>query len=119
MAAISPDEAAKIIRDLLRIAKVAMPGHLPDEDPRVLVVRAAPQELEASSSTGRSLHTTSRARALDVARLVPKQPVEMSSTGISFVLDVPRDLVDALHDAQADFARLDPPETVGSRFGIG
>jgi hypothetical protein len=113
MAAISPNETAKIIRDLLRIAKVAMPGHLYDEDPRVLVARAALRELETNSSTGRPPNVTSRSPALDVAKLAPNRSVEMSSTGISFVFDVPWDLVDALHDAQADFAWLDTSETVG------
>lgn len=55
---------------------------------------------------------TSRGPSLDVTKLTSSQAVEMSSVGISFVLEVPWDLVDALHDAQADFARLDTPETI-------
>jgi hypothetical protein len=112
MDGISQIEAAKIIRDLLRIAKAAKPGQLYDEDPGVLVARAALEELETAASPARPPNLTSRAPALDVTRLAPSRPVEMSSIGVSFVLEIPWPLVDALHDAQADFARLDAAETV-------
>ncbi|MGN6683599.1 MAG: hypothetical protein ACTHKD_06260 [Devosia sp.] len=48
--AIDQNQTGKIIRDLLRIAKVAMPGRLYDEDPRVLVARAALREMEESGA---------------------------------------------------------------------
>jgi hypothetical protein len=40
------------------------------------------------------------------------RPVELSSAGASFVLELPWDIVDGLHEAQAAFSRLDTPETV-------
>ena len=112
MAEISKAETAKVIRDLLRIAKVAMPGNLNDEDPRVRIARATLMELESSSSPARPPSTTSRTPGLDVSRLPPNVAVEISATGMSFVFELPWDLVDGLHDAQAAFSRLDTPETV-------
>lgn len=112
MAEISKAETAKIIRGLLRIAKVAMPGNLYDQDPRVLIARAALNELEDSAFPARPPSTTSRMPALDVSELTPNVAVEMSATGMSFVLNLPWDLIEALHDAQAAFSRLDTPETV-------
>ena len=112
MVAISQNETAKIIRDLLRIAKVAMPGDLYDQDPRVLVAVAALKDLEGSASPARPPNLTSRAPALDTATVAVRTPVELSSAGASFVLELPWDIVDGLHDAQAAFSRLDTPETV-------
>jgi hypothetical protein len=37
----------------------------------------------------------------------------MSARGASFVIELPWDIVDALHDAQNALERLDPAETVG------
>lgn len=48
--AIGQNETAKIIRDLLRIAKVAMPSDLYDQDPRVLLATAALANLQVEIS---------------------------------------------------------------------
>ena len=116
MAEISQNEIGKIIRDLLRIAKVAMPSDLYDQDPRVVTAIAAVRMIEAGVSPSRPPNVSSRAPSIDVAQLATMRPVEMSAAGLSFVLDLPWDLVDPLVKAQDDFARLDPADTV--QFGL-
>jgi hypothetical protein len=111
--AIDQNQTGKIIRDLLRIAKVAMPGRLYDEDPRVLVARAALREMEESGAPARPPNLTSRSPTVNLSTLPPDRAVEMSARGASFVIELPWDIVDALHDAQNALERLDPAETVG------
>jgi len=89
-----------------------MPRDLYDQDPRVLVAIAALREMEGSPSPARPPSLTSRAPTVDAATVALRSPVELSSSSASFVLELPWDIVDALHDAQAAFSRLDTPETV-------
>ena len=89
-----------------------MPGDLYDQDPRVRIALTALRQLESTGSAGRPPNVTGRPPALDVAAMAPGRPIEMSSTGASFVLDVPWDMLEALGTAAEHFARLDVPETI-------
>src|SRR3569832_1683656 len=93
--AMAQNEIAKTIRDLLVIAKVAMPPNLFAQDPRVIVAMAVLKELDGSSVT-RPPNITSRPPQFAVAALAQHRPVEGSSTGISFLCDLPWDLVTGL-----------------------
>jgi len=70
------------------------------------------KDLEGSGSPARPPNLTSRAPAADAATVAIHRPVELSSAGASFVIELPWDIVDGLHDAQAAFSRLDAPEMV-------
>ena len=88
-------ELAKVIRDLLRIAKVAMPPKTFGEDPRVTAATAVLESLEGRSSA-RVPNVTSRPPQLDIARLAQRRAVEESAAGIAFMMDLPWDLVEAM-----------------------
>jgi len=106
------NETAKVIRDLLRIAKVAMPPKLYAEDPRVIVATAALSELEAGVSPARPPNLTSRPPKFDPLALSRTRPIEQSAAGISFLTDLPWDLVSAMTAAQGDVLPLDPSDAV-------
>jgi hypothetical protein len=48
----------------------------------------------------------------DITKLATKRAVEMSLSGISFVTDLPWDVVEGLAAAQADSAPMDPSDAV-------
>ncbi len=89
-------ELAKVIRDLLRIAKVAMPAKVFGEDPRVTYATALLSRLEYPASSARPPNVTSQPPRIDVAALAQRRAVEESASGISFVAELPWDLVGAM-----------------------
>jgi len=94
------------MRDLLRIAKVAMPPKVFGEDPRVTTATAVLETLEGRT-LGRTPNVTSRPPKLDVARLAQRRAVEESAAGITFTMELPLDLVEAmtaLPDIPADLS---------------
>lgn len=101
MVEIAANDLAKIIRDLLRIAKVAMPDDLYWRDPRVLAAAAALRGLEAGVSPDRPPNVASRFATIDPARLSQKTAVELSTRGVAFVVTLPWEVVGGLI-AEAD-----------------
>ena len=101
---------ALVVRELLTIAKVAMPPKLFGQDPRVSRGIALMKELEAGLSSSRPPQVTSRPPKLDIAVLASRRAVAETGKGISFVTDLPWDLVEAL--AEAEGLPLDPAEAV-------
>lgn len=96
LAVAEPIEIAPIIRDLLRIAKVAIPPKIYAEDPRVTRATALLKSIETGRSPSRTPNVASRPSTLDVMAMVLQRPVEESFVGISFVADLPWDVVEAL-----------------------
>ena len=99
-----------MLRELLTIAKVAMPPKLFGQDPRVSRGIALMKELEAGLSPSRPPQVASRPPKLDIAVLASRRAVAETSKGISFVTDLPWDLVDGLITAEG--LPLDPSEAV-------
>lgn len=113
MAGVDDNSTAKIVRDLLVIAKVAMPPKLYAEDPRVTRATALLKSLEAGLSSSRTPNLASRPPASDVTAMAVRRPVEESRDGISFVVDLPWDLVEALGKAlEVDAMPLDPSDAL-------
>jgi hypothetical protein len=104
---VSTQDAAKIIRELLRIAKVAMPPDLYHQVPRVLTAMAALKEMESSPTAARPPNITGRLPSLNPGS---DKALEMSPKGVSFVFDIPWDLAEPLAQAQEDHSRLDLEE---------
>lgn len=105
-------ETAKIIRDLLRIAKVAMPPKLFGEDPRVTRAIALLASLETGLFPSRAPNVSSRPPGFDVTVLAAKRAVEESAAGISFVVDLPWDIAAALTNSDDPLLPLDPADAV-------
>ena len=97
-----------IITDLLRIAKVAMPPKLFAEDPRIIRAFEALAELDGPGSSVRVPNVP----ASPAARLAEFRAVEESRDGLSFITDLPWDLVDALSEAQKTVLPGDPSAAV-------
>ena len=95
MTEFSRAELAKVMRDLLRIAKVAMPPKVFGEDPRVTSAMAVIESLEGRAPS-RLPNVTSLHPRLDITRLTQRRAVEESATGIAFVMELPWDLVEAM-----------------------
>jgi hypothetical protein len=102
MGTMNPNETAKIIRDLLRIAKVAMPTNLYADDPRVLAGVALVRNIERGERAARPPSVTSRLQSFDLTELSRKTAVEMSNEGVRFVTTLPWDVSDALIESRAD-----------------
>jgi hypothetical protein len=100
MVAIDQSELSKIIADLLRIAKVAMPPKLYAEDPRVVLASALLGEINATAPTARA-PTVPRPAGFRTSTL-DVRPVEQSASGLSCVIDLPGDLAEAVAKAQGD-----------------
>lgn len=110
----TPGEIVKVLRDLLVVAKVAMPPGLYPQDPRIAAGTALLKSMEQGASSFRTPNTSVRPPTFDVTALALSRPVEESKFGISFVVDVPWDLVEASGRAlSADRAYpLDPGDAV-------
>ena len=87
-----------------------MPPKLFGEDPRVSRGIALMKEMEAGLSASRPPQVTSRPPKLDIAVLASRRAVAETGKGISFVTDLPWDLVEALGEAEG--LPLDPAEAV-------
>jgi hypothetical protein len=112
MIQITQNETAKIIRDLLQIAKVAMPGKLYDEDPRVATAAALLGQWETGVSPARAPNVTSRPPNFDITALAQTRAVEQSASGIAFLVELPWDIVRGLTTSQGDLVPHDPSEAV-------
>ena len=100
MAAIDQSEISKIITDLLRIAKVAMPPKLYAEDPRIVLAGALLAEIYAAAPSAR-VPSVPRAAGFRTSTL-DVRPVEQSASGLSLIVDLPWDLAEATAKAQGD-----------------
>lgn len=114
MSEATPGETAKVIRDLLVVAKVAMPPSLYAQDPRVAAATTMLRSLEQGISAHRPPNSSDRPPDFDVAALALSRPVEESKYGISFVVDLSWDLVEASAQALAADTSypLDPGDAV-------
>lgn len=105
-------ETAHILRDLLRIAKLAMPPKLFAEDPRVIRAMALLKLLETGHSPSRPPNASGPSPGFDIAALATRRAVDQSAAGVSFVLDLPWELVNALSLAQMDKVPLEPSDAI-------
>jgi hypothetical protein len=105
---------AKVIRDLLVVAKVAMPPSLYAQDPRVSAAASLLRLIEGVGSSSRVPNTSTRPPAFDVNRIAGFRPIEESGSGISFVVDMSWDVVEASWRAMTEDRSypLDPGEAV-------
>lgn len=110
----TPGEIAKVIRDLLVVAKVAMPPNLYAQDPRIVTATNMLRSLERGVSAHRPPNSSDRPPNFDVTALALARPVEESKYGISFVVDLAWDVVAASAQAlSADRSYpLDPSDAV-------
>ena len=102
-------ELARVLRDLLVIAKVAMPPKLFGEDVRVTRAVSLIKTLETGGTSARPPNAVGRPPKLDVSVLASKRAVAENGRGISFVTELPWDLVEGLVAAAEDLP-LDPEE---------
>lgn len=111
----TPGEVAKVLRDLLVVAKVAMPPSLYSQDPRISSAASLLKRIEQGGSPGRVPNTSVKPPGFDVTALAVSRAVEESKDGISFVVDMSWDLVEASWRAMTDDRSypLDPSEAVG------
>ncbi len=103
-------QSPKVIRDLLVVAKVAMPPRLYAQDPRLAAASSMLRSLEQGISAHRPPNSSDRPPDFDVTALALSRPVEESKYGISYVVDLSWDLVEASAQALAADANypLDP-----------
>ena len=102
-------ELASVLRDLLVIAKVAMPPKLFSEDVRVTRALSLIKTLETGETSARPPNAVGRPPKLDISVLGSKRAVAESGRGISYVTELPWNLVEGLIDAAEDLP-LDPAE---------
>ena len=110
----TPGELAKVLRDLLVVAKIATPPSLYAQDPRISSAAMLLKRMEHGTSQARVPNSSSKPPGFDVTALAVARAVEESKDGISFVVDMSWDLVEASWRAMtADQAYpLDPNEAV-------
>lgn len=110
----TPGELAKVIRDLLVVAKIAMPPNLYAQDPRIATAAALLKRIEQGISPSRPPNTSGKPAGFDVTALAKSRAVEESTEGISFVVDMPWDLVEASWRAMTEDRSypLDPNDAV-------
>ena len=99
----TPSEQAKVVTDLLRIARVAMPPDLFEQDIRVR---------RALDMPGNSIRVPNHPPRSHAQRLAELRPVEESSDRLSFVTDLEWDLVLAVTEAQHTVLPLDPSAAI-------
>ena len=92
-------ETARVIRDLLVIAKVAMPPKLFGEDPRVTRAIALLALLVPSSPGSRVPNASPRPAGFELAVLASRRVVEESKDGVAFIAELRWDLLEALRRA--------------------
>jgi hypothetical protein len=114
MTGATPGELAKTIRDLLVVARVAMPPSLYAQDPRISTAAALLKRIEQGSSSSRPPNTSVKPAGFDVTALAVSRAVEESREGISFVVDMSWDLVEASWRAMTEDRSypLDPNDAV-------
>ena len=105
----TPSEQAKVVTDLLRIARVAMPPDLFEQDIRV---RRALEMLAELEGPGNSIRVPNHPPRSHAQRLAELRPVEESSDRLSFVTDLEWDLVLAVTEAQHTVLPLDPSAAI-------
>lgn len=105
----SQAEQAKAIANLLRIARVAMPPDLFEQDIRV---RRGLELLKQLEGPGNSVRVPNHPPKSHAQRLAELRPVEESSDRLSFVTDLRWDLVLAVSEAQQSVLPLDPSAAI-------
>lgn len=102
-------EQAKAVANLLRIARVAMPPDLFEQDIRV---RHGLELLAHLEGPGNSVRVPNHPPKSHAQRLAELRPVEESSDRLSFITDLEWELVLAVTEAQQTVLPLDPSAAI-------
>lgn len=91
-----------------------MPPKLYAEDPRVKRASALLKSLETGLSPSRTPNAASRPPSFDIIGMTLQRPVEQHQSGISFLTDLPWDVVAAMNAelATTDLFPLDPSDAL-------
>ncbi|MBL8597370.1 MAG: hypothetical protein JNL14_06495 [Devosia sp.] len=79
----TPGEVGKVLRDLLVVAKIAMPPKLYSQDPRIAAASSLLKRIEQGASPSRPPNIASRPPSFDASAVAGCRASEESKDGIS------------------------------------